>query len=313
MALIDIKTKQDLIKLKRDLRKQFTQEKFMEQDLYNDAKKVYKPLIEPLTKMVEETKQTRLALEDAPRELLTIKPAERLALDPPDSKEPDSKGLVGSIAKTFLSYAFKSGSEYDKAYGIKFDGKYAMLGDTIVSIQDNDLGIGNKVYEGTVGLWELLTKQAPENYEDNDVANYLAILRQTKAHLKPDGTIKANKGEKYKKFIKPLYKAMQKEKVRYEVARIKAASPASSRDSTPESRPDTDSDVSGSGIIVIPSNVNDIVARHHLLFGSLNAGNTGVFNELQALTHELFKRSLLNEHDVKLLNDFCLRKWNPKA
>jgi hypothetical protein len=32
MALIDIKTKQDLIKLKRDLRKQFTQEKYIEQD-----------------------------------------------------------------------------------------------------------------------------------------------------------------------------------------------------------------------------------------------------------------------------------------
>jgi hypothetical protein len=35
-------------------------------------KKVYKHLIEPLTKMVEETKRTRLALKDAPRELLTM-------------------------------------------------------------------------------------------------------------------------------------------------------------------------------------------------------------------------------------------------
>jgi hypothetical protein len=313
MALIDIKTKQDLIKLKRDLRKQFTQEKFMEQDLYNDAKKVYKPLIEPLTKMVEETKQTRLALKDAPRELLTIKPAEKLALDPPDPKGADSKGLVGPIAKAFLSLAFKPGSEYDKAYGIKFDGKNAKLGDTIVSIQGDDLGIGNKVFEGTVGLWELLTKQAPENFDKKDVVNYLTILRQTKAHLRPDGTIKANRGDKYYKFIRPLYKTTQKEKVSHEVARIRAASPTSSRDPTPESRPDTDSDVSGSGIIVIPSNVNEIVARHHLLFSSLNAGNTGVFNELQALTHELYKRNLFNDHDVKLLNDFCLRKWNPKA
>jgi hypothetical protein len=311
MALIDIKTKADLIKLKRDLRKQFTQEKFMEQDLYNDAKKVYKPLIEPLTKMVEETKQTRLALKDAPRELLTIKPAERLALDPPDSKRPDSKGLVGPIAKTFLSYAFKSGSEYDKAYGIKFDGKNAMLGDTIVSIRGNDLMIGEEVFEGTDGLWELLTKQNPENFDKKDVENYMRIISQTKAHLRSDGTIKANRGDKYSKFIKPLFKATQKEKVRHEVARIRAASPVSTRDPTPE--PSTDSDVSGSGIIVIPSNVNDIVAKHHLLFSSLNAGNTGVFNELQALTHELYKRNLFNDHDVKLLNDFCLRKWNRKA
>jgi hypothetical protein len=127
MALIDIKTKADLKKLKRNLRKQFTQEKFMEQDSYDDAKKVYKPLIEPLIKMIEETKQTRLALKDAHREFLTIKPSQRLALDPPDSKEPDSKGLVGSIAKFLSSLAFKLGSEYDKAYFIKFDGKNAML------------------------------------------------------------------------------------------------------------------------------------------------------------------------------------------
>jgi hypothetical protein len=71
-------------------------------------------------------------------------------------------------------------------------------------------------------------------------------LRETKRHLKPDGTIKANEGDKYYKFIKSLFKAMQKEKVRYEVARIRAASLASSGDSTPGSRPDTGSDVSGS-------------------------------------------------------------------
>jgi hypothetical protein len=148
--------------------------------------------------MVDETKQTGLAQKDAPRELLTIKPAERLALDPTDSKGGDSKRQVGSKAKTFLSLAFKYGSEYDRACGIKFDGKNAMLGDEIVSIQDNDLGIGNKVYEGTVGLWELLTKQAPENYKENTVAYNLAILGQTKAHLKLDGTIKATKGRSIK-------------------------------------------------------------------------------------------------------------------
>jgi hypothetical protein len=149
-----------------------------------------------------------------------------------------------------------------------------MLGGKIVSIQDKDLGIGNKVYEGIVGLWELSTKQDPENYEENIVANYLAILRQTKAISSRMEQLKQTEERSTKKFNKPLYKAMQKDKVRYEVAIIKAASPASSRDSTPESRPDTDSDVSGSGIIVIPSNVNDIVARYHLLHGSLNAGNT---------------------------------------
>jgi hypothetical protein len=84
-------------------------------------------------------------------------------------------------------------------------------------------------------------------------------MRQTKAHLRPDGTIEANRGDKYNKFIRPFYKTTQKEKVSHEVAKIIAASIASSRDATPE--PGTNLDVSGSGIIVILSSVNDIVAK----------------------------------------------------
>jgi hypothetical protein len=49
-------------------------------------------------------------------------------------------------------------------------------------------GLVIKFFWGTVGLWEQVTKQSPENYEENDVANYLTILRQT-AQLEPDETI----------------------------------------------------------------------------------------------------------------------------
>jgi hypothetical protein len=90
MALIDIKTKQDFNKLKREENNSH-KKKLLNKINTMMLKKVYKPLIEPLTKTVEETKQTMLVLKDAPRELLTIKPAERLALDPPDSKGADSE------------------------------------------------------------------------------------------------------------------------------------------------------------------------------------------------------------------------------
>ena len=65
-----------------------------------------------------------------------------------------------------------------------------MLGDRTVFIRDNDLRIGDEVYEGTVRLCELLPKQAPGNFVKRDVEDYVRIMRQTKAHLKPDGTIK---------------------------------------------------------------------------------------------------------------------------
>jgi hypothetical protein len=68
----------------------------------------------------------------------------------------------------------------------------------------------------------------------------------------------------------------------------------------PEPRLETDLDVSASGIVVISSKVNDIVARHHLLCGFLIAGSTEVFNEL----HQL-RMNFLNEiYDVELVNNF---------
>jgi len=169
MALIDIKTKEDLVKIEKALKKQFKNEKDTEQDWYHNVKRVYKPLLDPLSEIVNETKQTRLAIKDIPHDRIKsieYKPERTLALTSPESKS------VGSIAKLFLSYAFKTGNEYDKAYGIKFDGKHAMLGEKKIEVQGDNLKIGDQIFEGTVGLWELLTKQKPEHFDERDKKNY---------------------------------------------------------------------------------------------------------------------------------------------
>ena len=43
------------------------------------------------------------------------------------------------------------------------------------------------------------------------------------------------------------------------------------------------SDPTSSGVIIIPSDINDLVERHQLLLPGYKAGNTGVFNEIQAI------------------------------
>ena len=56
MTLINVKTKQDLIKLKKNLIKRAEEEKL--KDFNHDAnlEKIYKPIVEPLKQIVSETR-----------------------------------------------------------------------------------------------------------------------------------------------------------------------------------------------------------------------------------------------------------------
>ena len=39
----------------------------------------------------------------------------------------------------------------------------------------------------------------------------------------------------------------------------------------------------GTGVIFLPSDLNELVDGHQILFGALKAGNTGVSNEINAI------------------------------
>ena len=63
MTLVNVKTKQDLIKLKKNLIKRAEEEKL--KDFNHDAnlEKLYKPIVEPLKQIVSETKETKKSIE----------------------------------------------------------------------------------------------------------------------------------------------------------------------------------------------------------------------------------------------------------
>ncbi|CAF4940300.1 unnamed protein product, partial [Rotaria socialis] len=58
-----------------------------------------------------------------------------------------------------------------------------------------------------------------------------------------------------------------------------------------------DEEVIGKGLhtIFLPSDRNELVKRHQILFLEMQAGNTGVSNEFQAITDQLIKYGLLDE------------------
>lgn len=289
MAYINIKRKQDLVKLKNKLQKRFLQERVNTQDVYQDIEKVYKPFIDPLKKIAEETTETKTELKQI-REVSrpAIESASKLAIEAPPPMPIINFGPIP--VKYLQSQLNKKDSTFDYTYGIKWDGNKTKLGRKEIEIQGNDIVVDGDTFDGTIGLWELITKTQPENYTTEDKQNYEALMFQTLPFLNENDTVRANRGEKYQKIIKPLYLKYKMKSVSREVDKVREMKRRSS--------------FSGSGIQFIPSDNNALLKRHKLLISAVNAGNSGVFNELQAINHELYKNGIFNETDIKNMNNF---------
>ncbi|CAF2110857.1 unnamed protein product [Rotaria magnacalcarata] len=220
--------------------------------------------------------------------------------------------------------------EYDNAFGLKtipesIDFK---LGNSIIKIQGNNFKIDKFSYKGTEGVWKLMITNDIKDISNSDFETYKKIMLQTKAFLSEDGKVKSNRSDKYNKIIKPIYEAYKhikelkqkidernkanKKKIVKEPKLAKAnkkkivKEPEPESESEPEPEPESESEpesvdsaeeVFGKGLhtIFLPSDPNELVKRHQILFSQMKAGNNGVFNEFHAITDQLIKYGLLDE------------------
>ena len=85
---------------------------------------------------------------------------------------------VGKIASRYLKMFTSSKNQMGKTFGVHLKEGELFLGKDSITIDDNDITIGDKTYPGTVGLWELITKNDPDEtlYNDEDVKNYREIV-----------------------------------------------------------------------------------------------------------------------------------------
>jgi len=286
MALVRINRKQDLVNLKKKIRNNLMNEYIGEQNLQQDVEKFYKPLIKPLEKIADEPVQNK-SIQHEP---VQHKPIQQVAIEQPPkllSIEPNQPEIlnIGNIAERYLKTGFKK--DYDYAYGIQpsdTSSKFR-LGRYDIDIDGNDLIIDGERYYGTVGLWELLTLKEPKNYKEEDEKNYEKIMLKTLPFLNERDLIKPSRGKKYTNFMKNFYKKYYQIRASESVDAIRR-------------RSNSFTEGKGVNIVFLPSDSNELINRFRLLYGSLNAGNSGVFNEFQACTNELFKRDLLDEEDV---------------
>ena len=74
----------------------------------------------------------------------------------------------------------------DTQYGVRKDGDMFMIGDSPIVVHTvGDITIKDRVFKGSKGLWELLTRKKvnTEFITKDDLKSYKKILTMTNAHL----------------------------------------------------------------------------------------------------------------------------------
>ena len=167
----------------------------------------------------------------------------------------------GPLALKYLSTAQNRKKDYDSTFGIKIIDNKVMFGDSEIVLNEDDIILNGKRYIGTDGLWELMTRQLPNENKitDDDLAAYKELNLSTN-NLYSGNRLKGNgRGGKYVNYLKPLL---------------------------------------GNGIktITLPCNPNELIERMNLLFESKKAGNNNVKTELKAIIDELYKTKVIDKN-----------------
>ena len=291
----------DFIETRKRIKDNFIARKVGEAEYQTGLTKLFKPVTETQKATAKEiTDAQKATAEKFTQELLPIKEGieelpTKLFKKIFPSIEFKASDIInfGPLAVDALLKAFTE-KNIDRFYGIYAeDGKFK-IGDKFITIEDNNIKVEDKIFVGTPGFWELITSKNPnpEYYTEEDLSKYqqLVILTNT-AYRNNNPTQnfpKQSKSSKWKKIIKPIWKAIKEQEEDEEEY----------KEFTDEPTPST----SGTGLKILPSDPNALINRFDLLFSSKKAGHTGVKNEIVSILDELKRQKIINVNEYKKLN-----------
>ena len=283
----------DLIETRKRIKDNFIARKVGEAEYQTGLTKLFKPVTETQKATAKEiTEAQKTTAEKFTSELLPIKegieelPTKlfRKIFPSLELKASDITNL-GPLAVDSLLQAFTK-KNIDLTFGLYVqEGKFK-IGNKEVNIEDNDIKVDDKIFEGTPGFWELITSKDPKpvNYTEEDLNKYqqLVILTNTAFQNNNPGNNKpkSSKSPKWKKIIKPIWAAIKEQQEDEEF----------------------EEETEGSGLKILPSDPNALIDRFDLLFSSQNAGHTGVRNEIVSILDELKRQGVIKTNEYKKLN-----------
>ena len=166
------------------------------------------------------------------------------------------------------------------------------MGNAIVTFdKENAIKVGNFVYDGTPGLYELVFKTMPnmENVTNEDKTTYYKILKASSAHLTSDQSRrKGDKSEKWKNIIKPILDI-------HDTPRNKKAMSGARLNLVHDSRKVR---------YVYFDDVNELVDRLRLLVSKIEAGNNSYHNEVLSIIEELREKGVISDVPKKFMPSY---------
>ena len=273
----------EYLKRKKNIQDSFRAEKLGDISLQRDLTKFYKPITESaLTKELNAIKENSLATSEALKALPAALSSQWKAIQFPqypsieaydDPVEDIRTLMLGEMATKYLREYTSSKAKTDTIFGIHSKDGNFYIGNTPVTIEGDDIVIGDKTYKGTIGLWELLTMKEPnENLHDlNDRAKYAEILKQTSA-ISQASNPESSRSKKYLTIIKPIWDSIKP---------------------SPKGK--------GISSIVIPQDPNALAEMLALRLASFKAGNTRLRNEIVAISDELLRQGIIDKDYYKKL------------
>ena len=299
----------DLIETRKKIKDNFIARKVGEIEYQTGLTKLFKPVIETQKATAKEiTDAQKATAERIEKGLLPIREGiEGLpgALSLPQYQAIEEYKKEKNLGPTVIKALDYIKPEDKTTFGMYFKDGDFRIGDKKVDIKDNDIIIDGIPYKGTVGLWELIMKDEPQEgvYTDEDFLNYGRILKQTNAIYKGNNPNqnypKSSKSTKWKKLISPIWEDIKKQKDKTETE---------DEDEETEEEGNAFSlfDTNGEGLkgkgLILPSDPNALIDRFDLLFSSQKAGHTGVRNEIVAILDELKRQGVIKTNEYKKIN-----------
>ena len=296
----------EYLELKKKIRSNFLSERIGEQQLQTDLSKFYKPITETqkatAREITEGLKPIREGIEKLPEAIQPLGKATEEEEDEEEEEEEEDEEdeRVGEIARTYLNKQFR-----DITFGIRKEKGDHYIGNTHVIVRDNNIYIKNtgERFEGTPGLWELITSRDPVDFNKKDRDEYERLtIRTNTLHRYNDPRNphpKANRSNKWKYILGPTWYKKQgfSEEDAFRMAKDK-----NYRKRLIKKIHKIRSEYEGEGVVVIPSDPNALLERLDLLLASQEAGHTGVRNELVSICDELKRQGVLDTKGYKNLN-----------
>lgn len=263
---------EEFSKMKHNIRQNSLSEKLGDIGQQRELTKLYKPITDSQAALKESTLQALAAIMPTTPFAITLPHYPSIQAEEPR----ESLIELGPIATEYLR-SMASKTQTDKTFGLHDENGAFYIGDSEVTITGDDIIIGETKFDGTPGLWELITSKNPDSeiYTSQDIDVYTSILLNTNAIVNPEtGKVRSSSSDKYKNIIKPIYDQHLRPK----------------KTST-----------TGKGIALMPSDPNALIEMLALRVAGYKAGNTGLRNEIIDISDELKRQGVVSNDEYKKL------------